>query len=77
MLLLAVVAVRSLHRTVGILRPRIPEQRPEACPHEARAVNTRILLVKRPTGWAGLSCFAVDDAPEHTIMPGDVLVQAL
>lgn len=40
-------------------------------------MNTRILLVKRPTGWAGLSCFAVDDAPEHTIMPGDVLVQAL
>lgn len=41
------------------------------------AVNSRILFVKRPTGWVDPSCFALESCPEPVIGPQDVLVQAL
>jgi hypothetical protein len=40
-------------------------------------MNTRILFVKRPTGWVDPSCFAIDHAAEADIGPQDVRVQAL
>ncbi len=40
-------------------------------------MNTRILFVKRPTGWVDESCFALDQCAEPIVGPEDVLVQAL
>lgn len=44
---------------------------------KALAMNTRVLFVKRPTGWVDPSCFAIDHALEPDIGPQDVRVQAL
>lgn len=40
-------------------------------------MNTRVLLVKRPTGWVDESCFAVEQGPEPVCGPEDVLLEAV
>jgi NADPH-dependent curcumin reductase CurA len=41
------------------------------------AMNSRVILTRRPVGWVEPSCFALEDCPEPVAEPGDVIVQAV
>lgn len=54
----------------------VPQRPALTPPAKDLTVNSRILFVKRPTGWVDPSCFALESCPEPVIGPQDVLVQA-